>query len=329
MLNKRKIGDLEVSAIGLGCMGMSEFYGETNEAESLQTLQFAYEHGVNFFDTADIYGFGANERLLGKALRPIRDKVMIATKCGILRDPNNPEYRGLDARPEYVRRSLEKSLQRLNTDYVDLYYLHRVDPKVPIEETVSAMSELVAEGKVRYIGLSEASVRTIRKANAIHPITAIQTEYSITTREVEENGVLDLTKELNIGFVAYSPLGRALLTSQFAKPAVVNDFRQNLPRFSGENLEKNLKQLEKLKEFAADKKVSLVQLALAWLLAQGEYIVPIPGTKRIKYLQENIAAAQIELTQNELQELNQLVNETNFAGGRYADAIINDHNLNG
>lgn len=329
MIPTRKIADLNVSAMGLGCMGMSEFYGETNEAQSIKLIQHAFDLGVNFFDTADIYGFGANERLLGKALKGIRSKAIIATKCGILRKKEDPTFRGINGKPEYIKKCLHDSLKRLNTDYVDLFYLHRIDPNVPIQESVDAMSELVCEGKVRFIGLSEASVATIRKANAIHPISAIQTEYSIGSREVEDNGILALTKELNIAFVAYSPLSRGLLTDAMNIENSQADFRQHLPRFKAENIDKNRSLMAELKEFAVVKRITMAQLSLVWLLSQSDHIIPIPGTKKQHYLEENMAALNIHLTSEELKHLNYLAKAIVFEGARYPKEVIDDHNLNG
>lgn len=326
----RKIADLNVSAIGLGCMGMSEFYGETDEAQSIKTIHAALEQGINFFDTADVYGFGHNEKLLNKALKNKRDQVIIATKFGIVRDPQNPMTRAVCGKPEYVRKSVETSLKNLGIDCIDLYYQHRVDRNVPIEETVGAMSELVAEGKVRYIGLSETSDSTIRRANKIHPIAAVQSEYSMTTRDVEQNNVLATTQKLGIAFVVYSPLCRALLTNQFNKNELSsNDFRRYLPRFNEENYDHNQKLVQALNQFSASKQCTLAQLSLAWLLAQDDSIIPIPGTKREKYLQENIMAIDIGLTEKELLEINNLLDQYKIVGERYALDIIKDHNLNG
>ena len=269
VLKRRKLGHITVSTIGLGCMGLSEFYGETDEAQSIKTIHAAIELGINFFDTADMYGFGHNEKLLAKALQGKRDQVVIATKFGILRDPNDPMFRGVCGHPAYVKKSVETSLKNLGTEYIDLYYQHRVDPAIPIEETVGAMSELVAQGKVRYLGLSEASAATIRRANKTHPIAAVQSEYSLMTRDVEANDVLATTKKLGIAFVAYSPLSRALLTNEFRLNAMdKGDFRQYLPRFTGEHYDNNQKLVQALQEIAAAKQCTVAQLSLAWLLAQ-------------------------------------------------------------
>lgn len=329
MIKTRKIADLTVSSIGLGCMGMSEFYGTTDRAESIKLLQYAYDQGINLFDTADIYGMGANEILIGEALKDLRSKVIIATKCGIVRKLDDPNYRSINGKPAYIKKCLDESLKRLKTDYVDLFYLHRVDINVPIEDSVGAMSQLVSEGKVRHIGLSEASTATIRKANAIHPIAAIQTEYSMGSREVEGNGVLQLTKELDISFIAYSPLSRGLLTNTLSYENNHKDFRNLLPRFNEENKQKNLAAIAAIKEFAADHGMTTAQLALVWLLAKDQHIIPIPGTKKQKYLAENIQAMQINLNATELAKLNLLVNDIKFQGARYPEAVIKDYNLNG
>ncbi|MDF1759314.1 MAG: aldo/keto reductase [Coxiellaceae bacterium] len=328
----RKIGKLSVSSIGLGCMGMSEFYGKTDEKQAIETIRYALDNGVNLLDTADIYGYGDNERLLAKALKGrSRNQAVIATKCGIVRDPNDPMVRGLNGSPEYIRQSVEASLTRLESDYIDLFYLHRVDPNVPIEDSVGAMSQLVAQGKIREIGLSEASADTLRRANAIHPLAAVQTEYSMVSRDVESNNVIAACDQLGISFVAYSPLCRSLLTeamtntNAFAK----DDFRQFLPRFNADNLQANQHAITAINQFAEDKKCSLAQLSLAWLLARGDNIVPIPGTKRIAYLQQNIAAMQIQLSPSEMKEIDQLLSMTVITGERYPTEIIQFHNLEG
>ena len=299
----RTLGDLTVSPIGLGCMGMSAFYGTTDEPEAIATIHRALDLGCTFLDTAELYGPFTNEQLLGKALAGRRDEVTIATKFGIRWAPTNenPMRRVIDGSPENVRRSIEASLERLGTDHVDLYFQHRIDPGTPIEETVGALAELVAEGKVRHIGLSEASPDTIRRAHAVHPITAVQTEYSLWSREVE-NEVLPTLRELGIGLVAYSPLGRGFLSGRFSSPEELDegDFRRALPRFTGENLQANQRLVAKLGEIAAERGCTSGQLALAWVLAQGEDIVPIPGTKRRTYLEENLAAADIALTAEDL-----------------------------
>ena len=302
-LPHRKLGSLSASALGLGCMGMSAFYGTTDEGEALATIDRALELGCNFLDTAEMYGPFTNEELVGKAIAGRRDQFVIATKFGIRLAPtdDNPTNRVLDGSPANVRRSIEGSLERLGTDHVDLYYLHRVDPGTEIEETVGAMAELVSEGKVRHLGMSEASAETLRRAHAVHPITALQTEYSLWTRDVEAE-ILPTCRELGIGFVAYSPLGRGFLSGRFKTPEDLDadDFRRHGPRFQGEALEQNQRLASKVEELAAAKGCTAGQLALAWVLAQGEDIVPIPGTKRRRYLEENLAAAQVELSADDL-----------------------------
>jgi aryl-alcohol dehydrogenase-like predicted oxidoreductase len=302
-MKQRKLGSLEVPAIGLGCMGMSAFYGTTDEGEAIATIHRALELGSNFLDTAEAYGPYTNEELVGKAIAGHRDEYVIATKFATRyeRDENGEMQRILDGSPQNVRRAIEGSLERLGTDHVDLYYLHRVDPNTPIEETVGAMGELVQEGKVRHIGLSEAAPETLRRGHSAHPITALQTEYSLWTRDVEEE-ILPTCRELGIGFVAYSPLGRGFLSGRFKSPEDLDegDFRRSGPRFQGEALEQNLRLVAKVEEIAAEKGCTPGQLALAWVLAQGEDIVPIPGTKRRKYLEENLAAVDVELTADDL-----------------------------
>lgn len=302
-MNTRDLGQLTVSELGLGCMGMSAFYGTADEGEALATIDRAIELGCAFLDTAEMYGPFTNEELLGKALAGRRDEVVLATKFGIRFAPTaeNPTNRVFDGSPENVRRSIEGSLSRLGTDHVDLYYLHRVDPGVPIEETVGEMAALVAEGKVRFLGLSEASVDTIRRAHAVHPITALQTEYSLWTRDVEE-AILPACRELGIGFVAYSPLGRGFLSGRFKSPDELeaNDFRRHGPRFVGSALESNLKLASKVASLAEEKGCTPGQLALAWVMAQGDDVVPIPGTKRRAYLEENLGAADVELSESDL-----------------------------
>ncbi|MBD1832950.1 aldo/keto reductase [Cyanobacteria bacterium FACHB-472] len=317
----RKLGSqgLMVSELGLGCMGMSEFYGAGDEAESIDTIHRALDLGVTLLDTADMYGTGENEKLVGKAIKDRRDAVVLATKFGIERGEDS-SFRGINGSPEYVQQACDASLQRLGLDYIDLYYQHRVDPNVPIEETLGAMAELVKQGKVRFLGLSEAAPATIRRAHAVHPITALQSEYSLWQREPEDE-ILPTVRELGIGFVAYSPLGRGFLSGQITSPDsfAPDDYRQYLPRFQGENFQKNLQLVERVKEIANEKGVTPGQLALAWLLSQGDDIVPIPGTKRRAYLEENVAAAAITLTQQERSRLDEVAPKNVAAGDRYAD----------
>jgi aryl-alcohol dehydrogenase-like predicted oxidoreductase len=321
-VERRRLGTqgLEVGAIGLGCMGMSEFYGTADEGEAIATIHRALDLGVTLLDTADMYGPFTNEELVGRAIAGRRDQVVLATKFGIVRDAGDPSRRGIEGNPEYVHKAIEGSLGRLGVDHVDLYYQHRVDPDTPIEETVAAMAELVREGKVRYLGLSEAAPDTIRRAHADHPISALQTEYSLWTRDPEEE-VLPTVRELGIGFVAYSPLGRGFLSGRIQSPDDLeeSDFRRRNPRFQGENFERNLELVESVREIAEEKGVTSAQLALAWVLAQGEDIVPIPGTKRRDRLEENVAALDVDLNKDDLDRIESAFPKGATAGARYPD----------
>ena len=322
-MHTRRLGGLEVSAIGLGCMGMSEFYGPRDEAEAIATIHRALDLGVTLLDTADMYGPYTNEELVGRAIRGRRQQVVLATKCGIVRDPKNAMVRGINGTPAYIRSACDGSLQRLGVDHVDLYQLHRVDPNTPIEESVGAMAELVRAGKTRFIGLSEAGAATLRRAHPVHPIASVQTEYSLWSRDAEDD-ILATCRQLGIGFIAYSPLGRGFMTGQITRfdDLAADDYRRFSPRFQGENFDKNLALVRRIEEMARAKRCTPAQLALAWVVAQGEFIVPIPGTKRRRYLEDNLGALSVQLSEQDRATIEAAFPRGVAAGLRYPEPMM-------